>query len=149
MISLDVIAGIYLPNFWAWIFLLFVLIAEALLLTLYLRKVLFDKKIYSCIIFSNSVTTFIGYYFLDEGHHGGHLFNWIPVYIYHGVLWEQTSLLLIASFIVTTILEAILNFIFLRKEYKTKLILKGTIMVNLATYIVGTIIILGYGFYTY
>lgn len=156
MVILDVIAGIYLPNFWAWMFLLFVLIAEGLLLSLYLRKVQFDRKIYLCVIFSNSITTLIGFLLFDEKNYGGHLLNWIPLYV-HGwaletgeshevLLWSQTILFLFVSFIASTIFEAILNFIILRRTYKTKAIFKGTLIVNLVTYLVGALIIFSYGF---
>lgn len=157
MIILDVIAGIYLPNFWAWIFLLFVFVTETLILSFYLRKVIFDKRIFSSIILSNSITTLIGYIFLDENHYGGHLLNWVPIYR-HGwaletgsgeeILWEQSALFLFACFIVTTIIESILNYISLRKVYKTKAICKGTLMINAITYMVGAIIILIYGYLT-
>ena len=148
MISLDIIAGIYLPNLWAWIFLIFVLIAEALILTLYLRREIFDKRIYYSILISNTTTTIIGYIFFDVNENGGHLFNWIPIYTYHRVLWEQTLLVIVVSFIATTILEATLNLIILMKKHKKSDILKGTIWVNLVTYIIGAIIILGYAFYS-
>jgi hypothetical protein len=155
LVLLNVIAGIYLPNFWAWIFLLFVLVAETLTLSFYLRKVKFDKRIFTSVILSNSITTLIGYILLDENHYGGYLLNWVPIYKHswaletesgEAILWAQTALFIFACFIVTTIIETISNFTTLRREYKTKAICKGTLMINAITYLIGTLIILCYGF---
>ena len=149
MISLDIIVGHYFPSLFGWFFLIFVLSAESLLLTKYLKKIWYNRKIYFSVILSNVITTIIGFILLDEEKIGGHLLNWTPVNYHWGkiVYIDRTIFLFIYSFIGTLIVETLINTIVLGKIENKKRIFYGTFFVNVFTYVIGAFIILLYTVY--
>lgn len=147
MIVADVIAGFFLPGLFGWFFLFFVLISESLLLSKYLTKTWLSKNVFVSVIVANLITTVIGYFLLDVEKNGGHLLNWIPVYYYHGnVRIGPTSSLFLLSFMMSAIIEGLVNWVMLKKHFAPKKVLSGTFLANLFTYIAGAVIMLAYHF---
>lgn len=145
MIPLDIIVGYYLPSIMGWVFLFLVLIAESILLSKYLIKFTFNKKIYFSAIVSNLITTIIGYVILDHENNGGHLLNWIPIDHYHeNIRLDRTLFIFIISFIGTVIIETLINLIVLKQINNKKKIIYGTLLVNALTYLLGGFVILLY-----
>jgi hypothetical protein len=147
MTLIDVIAGRFLPSLFGWIFLVFVIVSEGLLLSKYLTKKWRNDKIYQSVCISNLITTAIGYCLLDHEKIGGHLLNWVPVDYYRGnVELGRTIFIFILSFIGSVLIEALCNMIMLKNLKSNKEIFKGTFWVNAFTYTVGAIVIFIYNF---
>lgn len=143
MITLDIIAGHFLPSLFGWIFLLFVLATESLFLSKYLTKYWQNKKIITTVVTANLITTIVGFFLLDTEKTGGHLLNWIPVDQYNGsIRLDRTMVLFVSSFIGTILIEALFNLILLKKQFNPKRIIWGTIFVNAFTYAIAGITIL-------
>ena len=148
---LDVVIGNYLPSLFGWLFLVFVLAAESLLLSKYLAKTWVNKRIFLTVIISNIITTIIGFFMFDqEGGTSVHLLSWIPTEYYGGHLLIKSMIsMFIFSFILSVIIEAIFNLLMLKKDYRKKKIMLGTTWVNLFTYAVGGLIIFLFTLYDY
>lgn len=147
---LDVVVGHYLPSLVGWLFLVFVLAAESLLLSKYLAKTWVNKRIFLTVIISNIITTIIGYIIFKEQGTSTHLLAWIPTEYYGGHLLIKGMIgMFIFSFILSVIVEAIYNLLMLKKDYDKKKILIGSTWVNLFTYAVGGLIIFLFTLYDY
>ncbi|HVY76120.1 MAG TPA: hypothetical protein VG890_14900 [Puia sp.] len=153
MTLLDVSFGIFafLPQ--GWLFMAFVIILECLTMTRILLPRWFDKGIYRITALTNIISGLTGIIISMILNGGWYLVVWFPWVSSNEInLTKKEALhaLIIfyaAAFILTLIIEIITNILFLRKHYLTKQIVKATIIANILSYAVGTIVLYSYSFH--
>lgn len=150
MALLNVSFGIYafLPQ--GWLFMLFVISIECLFLSKLLNNKWTNRQIYATVIISNVVSGIIGITISLLLNGGWWLIVWFPWVGDYEVRGENAllalSLYYLCAYLATIILEALINWVCLRKQYPAKKILVNTLLVNTISYIVGSIILYSYSF---
>ena len=150
MIVLDIPIGYFIPELFGWLFLVFVIILETFLLSKLLKKYKI-KTVLVLVIAANLLTTLFGYVYgevtdLDIKSHLGHVINLVP-FDYHNYKYSfgRVSTIYIASFMGTMILETLLFYVGLKRYgLKFKEVALKSLIINLASYFVGLIIIVLY-----
>lgn len=152
MTILNVSFGIFafLPQ--GWLFMAFVIAIECFLATRFLSQQWISWKIFTVISLTNIISGIFGIVVSMILNGGWYLVVWFPWVSSHemnlskpGVL-EGLVYFYMATFIVTIILEALTNVIFLKKYYGARKILKMTLAVNIISYLIGTIVLYSYSF---
>ena len=135
-----------------WLFMAFVILIEALLMAKILNKTYFHKKIYGVAVATNVISGLIGILSSLKLNGGWWLVVWFPWVSNNEVNTSDSEtmkwlyILYVSAFIITLIIELLINWIFLRKTYKLKNILTATLIVNILSYIVGTFVLYSYSF---
>lgn len=152
MILLDVSFGIFafLPQ--GWLFMAFVILIECLIMTKILKKNWFDKRIYGIATLTNVISGIVGVVISMILNGGWYLVVWFPWVSSNEInLSNRESLKALIffyalAFILSIIIESLINWLFLRKRFKTKQILTTTLIANIASYAIGTIVLYSYSF---
>jgi hypothetical protein len=152
MILLDVSFGIFafLPQ--GWLFMAFVIMLECLVITRLLLPKWFDKKIYGITALTNVVSGLFGIIISMALNGGWYLVVWFPWVSSNEInpsnkeALNELIIFYAAAFVLTLIIETITNILFLRKHYVTKKIIKATVIANILSYAVGTIVLYSYSF---
>lgn len=152
MILLDVSFGIFafLPQ--GWIFMIFVILIECLFLSKFLERKWKDFKIYKVAALSNVVSGIAGIVISMILNGGWWLVVWFPwvsnseVDIRNRESLEWIIIFYIGAFILSIIIETLINWIFLRKNYSAKKIFLSTLWVNVISYLVGSAVLYSYSF---
>jgi hypothetical protein len=142
LLPLDVIVGYYLPSFFGWIFLVFVILLEGMILSKRLFAQALEKRCLAAALVSNLVTTVAGYLVFDEEKRGGHVFSWIPVDEYRGsILIFQTLFLFLACFLMSVLLEAVVNSLLLKEHKPWRQVARATLRANIITYVAAALVL--------
>ncbi len=149
---LNVSFGIYafLPQ--GWLFMAFVIILECLIISRLLTKKWFDKQIYGITTLTNIISGIIGIIISMILNGGWFLVVWFPWVSRHEIdltninSFQGLMILYVVAFILTLVFELISNGFFLRKKYLMKQLVKATIIANLESYGIGTIVLYSYSF---
>ncbi|MBO4380418.1 MAG: hypothetical protein J5784_05395 [Muribaculaceae bacterium] len=147
MTLLDLSFGFFafLPQ--GWLFMAFVILAEALIMSKYLAKKFFNHKIYIVALISNFISGLIGIIASLVITGGWWLIVWFPWVSSHEVdVHNPTNLMwfiiyYLVALILSVAIEAAINHFRLRKQFSGKKIFKATLWANAFTYLVGAIII--------
>ena len=130
-----------------WLFMAFVIVAEAFLMSKYLIQQKFNKRIWWSAIFSNIVSGVIGIITTMILNGGWWLVVWFPWVSSHEVnvhnsnhLWGLIIYYLVAM-ILSVLIELLVNHLILRKEYPFKKTLNATLIANAFSYFVGAVLI--------
>ena len=150
MITLNVSFGIYafLPQ--GWMFMIAIILIECLGLSKLLTNKWKDTKIYTTIVFSNFVSGLIGIIGSMILNGGWWLIVWFPwvsdneVKGNEGFKW--LAILYLIAFVLTIIIEGIINTLMLKKDYSRKEIIGKTVLINLISYAIGSIAMYSYSF---
>ena len=153
MTLLNVSFGIYafLPQ--GWLFMAFVIILECLIMTRLLLPKWVDKRIYGVTTLTNIISGLTGIIISMILNGGWYLVVWFPWISSNEIDLTKTEALYgliifyVVAFVLTLIIEAITNILFLRKYYFAKRIIKATIIANSISYAIGTIILYSYSFH--
>ena len=152
MIILNVSFGIYAFMPQGWLFMLFVILIECLIMTLVLKHNWFDKKIYLASTISNLTSGIVGILASLKLNGGWWLVVWFPWVSNNEVNTSNSEslkwlyVLYGCAFVLSILIESLINWLFLRKQLATKPILLATIIVNIASYLIGTFILYSYSF---
>ena len=153
MTLLNVSFGIFAFMPLGWLFMAFVIIIECLTLTRFLNNKWYDKIIYRTATITNIISGIIGIIISMVLNGGWWLVVWFPWVSAHDVYTpgetpDLTSLYIYyaGAFVLTLIIETTVNILFLRKHYPTKKILLATLLTNIISYAVGTIVLYSYSF---
>jgi hypothetical protein len=152
MILLDVSFGIFafLPQ--GWLFMAFVILIECVIMTKVLNQNWFEKKIYGITALTNVISGITGIIISMILNGGWYLVVWFPWVSSNEINPSKSESLraliifYICAFILTIIIETIINWLFLRKRFETKRILIATLIANIASYAIGTIVLYSYSF---
>jgi hypothetical protein len=152
MTLLNVSFGIFAFTPLGWLFMAFVILFEGLLVTRLLLSKWFDIRIYRVTAWTNIISGIIGIIISILLNGGWYLVVWFPWVSEHEInLTRDGSLQFLiiyyaAAFALTLIIETLTNILFLRKQYPTKKIFKTTVIANILSYAVGTIVLYSYSF---
>ena len=147
MTLLDVSFGlfVFLPP--GWLFMAFVILAEALIMSKYLSKKFYNRPIYGTALISNLISGLIGIIASILINGGWWLIVWFPWVSSHEVNVHNPTILMwfiiyyLVALILSVAIEATINHFRLRKQFSGKKIFKATLWANAFTYLVGAIII--------
>ena len=153
MCLLDVSFGIFAFMPQGWLFMLFVIILECLVMARTLSGRWSDLRIYGVAALTNIISGIIGILISTELNGGWYLVVWFPWVSRNEVNphdKEDLKGLVIyyaLAFILTLIIETIINVLLLRKRYTSRRIIKATVVANILSYAVGTIVLYSYSFH--
>lgn len=148
MILLNVSFGIFafLPP--GWLFMALVILGEAFLMSMYLIRKMHNKRIYLSALASNLVSGVVGIVISMALNGGWWLVVWFPWVTSHEVnihksreLWGFV-LYYLGALILSVLIELMINYAILRKEYTFKNTLNATLIANAYSYTLGALLLL-------
>ena len=147
MFPLNVSFGIYAFLPMGWLFMAFVILGEAFLMSRHLIGKKFDKKIYLTAALSNIVSGAVGIITSLALNGGWWLVVWFPWVSKHEVdVRDPQSLRTLvlfyaAALILSVLIELLVNHLMLRKRYPFKKTLHATLIANAFSYVLGAVLI--------
>lgn len=152
MIQLNVSFGIFafLPQ--GWIFMICVILMECLLLSKFLESKWKVSQIYKTVTVSNIISGIAGIIISLKLNGGWWLVVWFPwvsnneVNLNNRESLEWIIVFYVGAFVLSILIESLINWLFLRKIYHTKSILLSTLWINMISYIIGSIVLYSYSF---
>ena len=148
MLPLNVSFGIYAFLPMGWLFMAFIILSEAFLMSRYLVRKKFDKKIYLSATVSNIVSGALGIMTTMALNGGWWLVVWFPWVSSHEVdihsRQEALALALyyLVALILSVLIELLANHLLLRKQYSFKRAFRATLIANAFSYILGAVLII-------
>lgn len=130
----------------------FVIISECLIVSRILAKSWGNKRIYLAVGGANIASGLFGIIASMWMNGGWYLVVWFPwvssneVNINNSEARNALIFFYILSFILSLVIETIINILLLRRNYPGKAITKATIIANIVTYIVGSVLLYSYSF---
>jgi hypothetical protein len=153
MTLLDVSFGIFAFMPQGWFFMAFVILIECFTMTRLLLPKGFDKRIFIVITTANVISGAVGIFISLALNGGWWLVVWLPSVGSHEIdlsLKGELQALIIyyaAAFVLTLIIETIINIPFLSQHYSTKKIMKATLIANILSYAAGTVVLYSISFH--
>ncbi|WP_121666166.1 hypothetical protein [Mesonia aquimarina] len=150
MITLNVSFGIYafLPQ--GWIFMIAIILIECVVLSYMLTKKYGDKKAYKTACLSNLISGIIGFIGSMALNGGWWLVVWFPWVSANEVNGEEgfnsLAFFYAIAFVLTLLIEGLVNYLMLKNNYKTSKIIKTTLIVNIISYSIGSLAMYSYSF---
>lgn len=150
MILLNVSFGIYAMMPQGWLFMLFIVFLECVILSYLLRGSWKNKRVYMTVTLSNFISGVVGFIISLKLNGGWWLVIWLPwvseneVDLTTGL--GSLTIYYLSAFILTLILEALVNTLLLKREYGASDIIKATSLTNVASYIAGSVMLYSYSF---
>ena len=149
---LNVSFGIFafLPQ--GWMFMILIILLEAWLMSRWLCKKRLDQRITSTAFLSNFVSGLTGIITTLILNGGWILVVWFPWVSTHEIDISSSDSLLVfciiylIAFVLSVFIEALINWLMLRKHYSTRQILKSTLLANVASYLFGSLILYAISF---
>ena len=148
MVPLNVSFGIYAFLPMGWLFMAFIILGESFLMSRYLVKNKFNKKIYLSATVSNIISGAIGVITTMALNGGWWLVVWFPWVSSHEVdihsrqeAWALVVYYIVALFL-SVLIELLVNWLMLQKQYPPKRILGATLLANAFSYILGAVLII-------
>ena len=152
MALLNVSFGIYAFMPLGWLFMAFITILECLTMTRLLLPVWRNKRIYGFTVLTNVVSGLFGIVASMILNGGWYLVVWLPWVSKHEVNIkdkEDLNAMLIyyaAAFVLTLLIETIINVFALHKQYAIGKIIRATIITNVISYLIGSLALYSYSF---
>ncbi|MEQ8925980.1 MAG: hypothetical protein RLO81_09230 [Fulvivirga sp.] len=150
MILLNVSFGIYafLPQ--GWVFMIAIILIECLGISYFLTYKWFNKKIYKTTMLSNLISGIIGIIGSMILNGGWWLVVWFPWVSNNEVSGAEGLNLLVMfyaiAFLLTLLIEGLVNYLLLKRYYKKSQVLKTTFIVNIISYTIGSLAMYSYSF---
>jgi hypothetical protein len=147
MIPLNVSFGIYAFLPMGWLFMAFVILGEAFLMSRDLIGKKFNQKIYLTAAVSNIISGAVGIITTMALNGGWWLVVWFPWVSKHEVDIHDSQELLglivfyAAALILSVLIELLVNHLMLQKRYPFKKTLHATLIANGFSYILGAVLI--------
>ena len=150
MIILNVSFGIlaFMPQ--GWIFMLLIILIECVALSFLLKKKWRNRLIYKTVVFFYIISGFVGGLISMLLNGGWWLVIWLP-WVSDNEVNIETGLrgliiYYLAAFVLTIIIETLFNIFMFRKSYPKKRIIVSTLIINVLTYLLGSIVMYTYSF---
>lgn len=147
MLPLNVSFGIYAFLPMGWLFMAFVILGEAFLMSRDLIGKKFDKKIYLTAAVSNIVSGAVGIITTLALNGGWWLVVWFPWVSKHEVDIQDPQELLglivfyAVALILSVLIELLVNHLMLQKRYPFRKTLHATLTANAFSYVLGAVLI--------
>ena len=141
---------IFMPQ--GWLFMILIMLLESFISSELLCKRKFDGRITATVFFANFVSGLFGIIITLILKGGWWLVVWFPWVSSHEVDFSIPNVLTsfiiyyIVAFVLSVVIELLINYSMLGKIYPAKKIFRTTLLVNLASYFLGSIIIYSLGF---
>ena len=135
-----------------WLFMAFVILFECLIITRMLLPKWIDKKVFICTTLSNVISGIIGMIISLKLNGGWYLVVWFPWVSDNEVDLSQEGQLkpmiiyYLAAFFLTLLIEMSTNSPFLGRNYSVRKILVATLVANILSYAVGSLVLYSYSF---
>ena len=147
MLFLNVSFGLFafLPE--GWLFMAFVITMEAFIMSFFLSRKKFEKRISIATTTSNIISGIIGIMASLLLNGGWWLVVWFPWVSSHEVkvhnTTELTGLLIyyVVAMILSVLIEMLINHLILRTRYSFKSTFKATLIANASSYVLGAVLI--------
>jgi hypothetical protein len=147
MLPLNVSFGIYAFLPMGWLFMAFVILAEAFLMSRHLTEKAINKRIYLSAALANIISGAVGIV-TSLGLNGGWwLVVWFPWVSKHEIdvhdsqsLWALI-IYYVAALILSVLIELLVNNLMLQKRYPFKKTFHATLIANAFTYVLGAVLI--------
>lgn len=153
MVNLNVSFGLYALMPPGWIFMALVVIIEAFFATKYLtHKKGFSREETLSVLLSNFVSGIVGIVASICANGGWWLVLWLPwvtpheVSVNHPIVWLLLVGYYLIAFILSVVIESLVNMLVLRGKYSRKLIFKCTFRINVISYIIGSLLLYPIGY---
>ena len=147
MLPLNVSFGIFAFLPMGWLFMAFIILGEAFLMSWYLIGKKFDKKIYLTATVSNIISGAVGIITTLELNGGWWLVVWFPWVSKHEVdIHDPQGLsgLIVyyaVALVLSVLIELLVNHLMLRKRYPFRKTLHATLTANAFSYVLGAVLI--------
>jgi hypothetical protein len=147
MLPLNVSFGIYAFLPMGWLFMAFVILGEGFLMSWYLIRKRFNKRIYLTAALSNIVSGAVGIITSLALNGGWWLVVWFPWVSKHEVdIRDPQSLRVLVLFyivalILSVLIELLVNHLMLQKRYPFKRTFHATLIANAFSYFLGAVLI--------
>ena len=147
MMPLNVSFGIYAFLPMGWLFMAFVILCEAFLMSRYLIGKPLNKKIYLSATLANVVSGAVGIITSLALNGGWWLVVWFPwvskheVDIHNPQALRALILFYAAALILSVLIELLMNHLMLRKRYPFRKTLHATLIANAFSYVLGAVLI--------
>ena len=144
---LNVSFGIYAFLPMGWLFMAFIIVGEAFLMSKYLIQQKFNNRIWWSAAISNIVSGAVGIITSMILNGGWWLVVWFPWVSSHEVNIQNSNQLMFlivyyfAAMILSVLIELLVNHLILRKEFPFKKTLNATLIANAFSYFVGALLI--------
>jgi hypothetical protein len=144
---LNVSFGIFAFLPMGWLFMAFVIVGEAFLMSKYLIQQKFNNRIWCSAAISNIVSGVVGIITSMILNGGWWLVVWFPWVSSHEVNIKNSNQLLglivyyFAAMVLSVLIELLVNHLILRKEFPFKKTLNATLIANAFSYFVGALLI--------
>ena len=152
MMVLNVSFGIFAFMPQGWLFMAFVIVMESVILTKFLKHQWFNERIYAITTLANIISGIVGFAISMALTGGWWLVVWLPWVSNHEVHIKKLgdikwiAIYYACAFILTIIIELLINWLFLKKYYKSKQIVKASMIANIVSYAVGTVVLYSVSF---
>ena len=133
-------------------FMILIILLEAWLMSRWLCKKRMDQRITGTAFLSNFVSGLTGIITTLIRNGGWILVVWFPWVSTHEIDISSSDSLLVfciiylIAFVLSVFIEALINWLMLRKHYSTRQILKSTLLANVASYLLGSLILYSFSF---
>jgi hypothetical protein len=150
MVSFGIFAFIPL----GWLFMAFVILIECFTMTRVLTPKFFDKRVFVVATLANIVRGAIGILMSIAINGGWWLVVWFPWVCKHEVDlssrgdWHGLIIYFAIAFLRSLVLEGGINIPLLRRRYAVKRMIKATLIPNILSYFVGSVILYSISFHT-
>lgn len=130
----------------------FIILIECLILTKAFNQTWFSKKTYGLTALTNLISGIVGIVISMILNGGWLMVVWFPWVGSNEIdLSDKENInglivFYLFAFILTMIIETFINWLFFRGHYAAKLILISTLTANIASYVIGTIVLYSYSF---
>lgn len=149
---LNVSFGIFafLPQ--GWVFMILIMLLESFIMSELLCKSKLNRRITAIVFFSNFISGIFGIVTTMIINGGWVLVVWFPWVSSHEIDFSSTHALIgfmvfyFVAFILSVLIELLINRFKLRKLYPAGKIVKATILANVASYLVGSVALYSYSF---
>ena len=147
MFPLNVSFGIYAFLPMGWLFMAFVILGEGFLMSRYLIRKKFNKRVYLTAALSNIISGAVGIITTLALNGGWWLVVWFPWVSKHEVDVRDSQslrtlvLFYAAALILSVLIELLVNHLMLRKRYPFKKTLHATLIANAFSYVLGAVLI--------
>ena len=135
-----------------WVFMILIMLLESFIVSEFLCKRKFTSRITASVFCSNFISGLLGIIITLIINGGWMLVVWFPWVSSHEIDLSAPHALVgfivfyLVAFVLSVLTEILINYIILGRIYPFGKILKATLLANIASYLLGSIVLYSYSF---
>ena len=151
-LMLNVSFGIFAFMPQGWVFMILIMLLESFIMSELLCKRKFTRRITASVFCSNFISGLFGFIITLIINGGWMLVVWFPWVSSHEIDFSAPNALVgfivfyLVAFVLSVLTEILINYIILGRIYPFGKILKATLLANIASYLLGSIVLYSYSF---